>query len=72
MTDQKFTILTEAEINALVKRWYRSVLGSEEDIRGAIIDLDRAPLNAIELQDTVFKIRREQMVKIAEESRDYY
>lgn len=50
------------------KKWVGKVLGSEEDIQTALEQLPREPKNADELQDIIFKVRKQKMEQIAQDS----
>jgi len=47
-------------------KWYGKVLGTEEEIKAALRQMKNEPKDAMELQQTISAIRREQMKELVD------
>ena len=54
------------------KKWEGKVLGSENDIKKALVILNKEPKDAEELQAVISKIRKDEISQTSRDSRNSY
>jgi hypothetical protein len=69
-TDQPllFTNLYDDELIKESKKWVEKVLGDENEIREALMEMKKIPENSVELQKVMFKRRHEKLQNVLEDA----